>query len=109
MGEYTDRIDGFQIRDVTYWGTPPADAPLRYDIVKWVQTEPRDVYSIEKRKYIRSTEYCYSVANLEYNPHEPCFEFRSIGMRWLECNPTQKVIDAILAFVEKREKELENE
>lgn len=107
MAEYTERIDGFQIRDVAYWGLPPVDAPIRFDIVKWEQTEPRDVYSVEKRKYIKSTEYCYSVGWLEYNEHEPCFEFHSVGLRWLECKPTQKVIDAILAFAEAQEKAIE--
>ena len=107
MAEYTERIDGFQIRDVAYWGAPPIDAPIRYDIVKWVQTEPREVYSVEQRKYIKSTEYCYSVGFLEYNAHEPCFEFQSVGLRWLECQPTQRVIDMILEFAEKKEKEIE--
>ena len=31
---YTGRIDGFQIRDVTYIGLPPKSTPPQYDIVK---------------------------------------------------------------------------
>ena len=36
---YTGRIDGFQIRDVTYIGLPPQSTPPQYDIVKWVKAD----------------------------------------------------------------------
>ena len=104
--EYTDRIDGFQIRDVTYLGEPPKDAPIRFDIVKWEQTEPRRVINLKTGQYEDSTEYCYSVGRLEWNTKEPCMEFYSIGLRWLYANPPQRVVDAIIEFAEKKSEEL---
>ena len=104
---YTDRIDGFQIRDLNYIGLPPKNTPPGYDVVKWVQTEPRKVISFETMKEETITEYCYSVAHLVWNRKEPCFEFNSIGLRWLEANPTQAVIDMVLKFAEEKAKELE--
>lgn len=35
MKEYTERVEGYQIRDVLYFGKPPENAPIRFDIVKW--------------------------------------------------------------------------
>lgn len=103
---YTERIDGFQIRDVAYLGEPPKDVPPEYDIVKWVQTEPREVIDLRTGRKKISTEYCYSVARLTWNAKEPCFEFASVGLRWLGENVPQRVIDAILDFAEKKGKEL---
>ena len=114
MTEYTERVEGYQIRDVSYFGTAPADAPIRFDIVKWVQEkEPREILSMwtdEKGRWHSgkkiSTEYCYSVGTLEWNSHEPCFEFESVGLRWLEENPSQRVIDMIIKFCKEKEKEI---
>lgn len=113
--EYTERVEGYQIRDVVYFGLPPRDAPPRYDIVKWIQHEPKTVTAIYNedghwtcREELR-TEYCYSVGTLEWNAHEPQFEFSSIGLRWLEERPPDAVIDMIMRFCEEKEKELLNE
>lgn len=43
MSSYTERFEGLQIRDPVYIGSKPANAPISYDIVKFVQTEPREV------------------------------------------------------------------
>lgn len=104
---YTDRVDDFQIRDVNYIGLPPKNTPPQYDIVKWVQTEPRKVISWETMKEETVTEYCYSVAHLVWNRKETCFEFQSVGLRWLEANATKNVIDMVLMFAEEKGKELE--
>jgi len=116
MKEYTERLNGYQIRDVAYFGRTPENAPIEFDIVKWVECEPHEVvyynenssgtYDMAKRIM---TEYCYSVAFLVWNPKEPCFEFRSVGMRWLEERPGDDVIDMIMKFCEEKEKELRRE
>lgn len=113
MKEYTERVDGFQIRDVAYLGHPPKDAPIRFDIVKWVQTEPEEVMcywtnehgGIECGRKVQ-TEYCFSVGTLEWNARESCFVFRSVGLRWLEENPTEAVRQMILRFCEEKEREI---
>jgi len=108
---YTDRIDGFQIRDVTYFGIPPAGTPPTFDIVKWSQYDP----PIENVTVFRDgqvltgqtvTEGCYSVGFLEWNRHEDEFVFRSVGVRWLEEHPSNAVVQMILDFAEKKRKEL---
>ena len=107
---YTERIEGYQIRDVTYIGLPPADTPPKYDIVKWVGVDPPyealDM-STGKRKLV--TEYCYTVGTLVWNKKEPCFEFQSCGLRWLEKKPSEAVVDMVLKFAEEKAKELEVE
>lgn len=111
--DYTERMRGFKIRDVKYLGLPPKDAPIEFDIVKWEKTEPREVdalfFDSMGRPYIEkkiSTEYCYSVAQLEWNDREPCFEFRSVGLRWLEAKAPPIVVDMIIDFCRKKEKEI---
>ena len=44
--------------------------------------------------------FCYTVAWLEWDSHESCFDFNSWGLRWLECAPTERVIQMILKFAE---------
>ena len=113
MKEYTERVDGFQIRDITYFGKPPVDAPIRFDVVKWFPEKKPHYgtvyYSTEdgwKAKEQMITEHCYSVGRLEWGSHEPGFEFQSVGLRWLEEKPSERVADMILKFCEEMEKEL---
>ena len=103
---YTERVDGFQISDVVYWGAPPIDAPPRYDVIQWYEHDPWETIDALTGKKKVKTESCYVVAYLEWNPKEPGFEFRSVGLRWLEAAPTNRVIKMILDFCEKKEKEL---
>lgn len=114
MTEYTERVDGFQIRDVVYFGLPPADAPIQFDVVKWFPEKNPHVGTVyhsnpdgswtAKEELI--SEHCCSVGFLEWDPHEPQFVFRSVGLRWLEEKPSEAVIDMILKFCEEKEKEL---
>lgn len=94
--EYTERYKGFQIRDVTYLGDPPQDAPLTYDIVQWWVDHEGD-------------ERCWSVANLVYNPKEPCFYLESIGLRWLEVHPTIEVEAWVMKWCEYKLQELDTD
>ena len=83
--EYTGRYKGFQIRDVNYLGEPPTDIPPTFDVVKW-------------RNEGRINEYCYTVGRLEYNAKEPCFEFKSCGLRWLKAHPDEDVENWIIKW-----------
>ena len=103
---YTDRVDGFQITDVHYVGLPPKDAQPKYAVVLWYEHDPWDVVDGMTGENKTVTESCYVVAFLEWNPREPGFEFRSVGLRWLEAAPTNRVIKMILDFCEAKEKEL---
>ena len=89
---YTERYKGFQIRDVPYVGEPPTDIPPRFDVVKWQSYDP--------------PECCYSVGYLEYNAKEPCFEFKSCGLRWLEAHPDEDVENWIIKWCDYKLQEL---
>lgn len=107
MAEYTPRVDGFQIRDITYIGRPPKNEPIKYAIVKWeTADEPYEAIDARTGKPKMITEYCYVVADLAWNPKEPCFELQGIGLRLLESRPTDAAIDMILDFCERKSKEL---
>lgn len=89
--EYTERYKGFQIRDVSYLGEPPTDIPPTFDVVKWESCDtPIEAFEFK--------EYCYSVGHLEYNEREPCFEFKSCGLRWLEAHPDEDVENWIIKW-----------
>ena len=98
LREYTDRFHGFQIRDISYFGEPPENVPIQFDVVKWTKNE-----------YSEPKEYCYSVANLIYDDKEPCFELRSIGMRWVNEHPSEAVENWISAWCDYKLTELEEE
>lgn len=102
MTNYTEIVDEFQIRDVVYIGEPPKNTPPKFDIVKWVDCEPHEVIDLRTGKKKIQSRYCYSVAFLEWNPKEPCFEFKSVGLRWLRSGASEDVIKMILDFAEKK-------
>jgi len=112
--DYTDRLDGFQIRDVTYFGSPPVGAPPSFDVVKWKPEKNPHVETVyytddngdirHKEKLI--TEYCYSVGFLRWNEHESDFDFESVGLRWIEAKPSSEVCNMILWFCEEKGKEI---
>ena len=60
----------FEIRKVTFIGDPPSKDYHKYnfDVVKWAD----------------DNSHCFSIGHLEWNKKEPCFEFKSIGTRYLE-------------------------
>lgn len=62
-----------------------SEDPNRYELVKWYRTdEPVEVTDLQTgEKKIRDL-FCYVIAFLEYNDKEPCWEFRSVGLRYLE-------------------------
>lgn len=105
--KYTERIDGFQICDPSYWpGMEPKTILPIFDIVKWEQHDPIEVIDMKTGEKKMSTENCYVVARLVWDSNEPWFDFKSIGTRWLECKPTEAVIDMIMDFANKKASEL---
>ena len=106
MSNYTDIVDGYQIRDVTYIGLPPKDTPPTFDIVKHVDCEPFEAVNMETGKRQTYTHYTYSVAFLRWDAHEDWWRFEPVGTRWLEDKPSETVIDMVLKFCEKKAKEL---
>ena len=109
MKEYTPIVDGFQIRDIVYLGCD-SDHKIEnnFDIVKWVKCDPHNVIDAKTGKEKIIDQYCYSVGRLEWNEKEESFNFKSIGLRWLESNPSTKVIKMILAFCKMMTSILEN-
>ena len=99
--KYTERVDGFQIADVS-WLVPPENShPLRFDVIKWYEHKPEEqtnLYTGEKRTV---TENCYSVGTIGYNRKEHYFEFKSVGMRWIAAHPTKKAENMVIDFVER--------
>lgn len=114
MKEYTPVVDGFQIRDMVYIGFDSdgnyesKEAEKDFDIVKWVKCDPYNVIDAKTGKGKTIDQYCYSVGCLEWDEKEEDFNFKSIGLRWLESNPSMKVIKMILGFCEMMTPILEN-
>ena len=104
---YTGIYKGFQIRDCCYIGEPPKDIPLRFDVIKWYDHEPYEVVDAKTGDKKMSTRSCCSVAHLEYNEKELCFELVSVGLRWLECHPDEDVENWIIKWCEYKLQELE--
>ena len=56
-----------------------------WDVVKWCKREkPERIFDLDLGEYKMSDTYCFSVAFLEWNDKEPCWEMRSVGTRFLE-------------------------
>ena len=111
--EYTGRYKGFQIRDVVYLGEPPTDIPPTFDVVKWECYNTEEVVKTFDNKRVTTLydescleEYCYTVGTLEYNAKEPCFEFKSWGLRWLEAHPDEDVENWIIKWCDYKLQEL---
>ena len=57
----------FEIRQYTDFN--PSNK-LKYELIKWYEHDGK--------------RYCYTVAFIEWDEDEPCWEFRSVGMRFIE-------------------------
>lgn len=58
--------------------------PKKWDVVKWVKCDPHEAIDLKTGEKKMYDKHCYSVAFLEWNSKEPCWEFRSVGTRFLE-------------------------
>lgn len=106
MTEYTEIIDGFQIRDVTYFGESPKNVPIEFEIAKWQYFEPRKVIDFKTGKEKMIDRTCYAVAFLVCNEREKHFNFKQVGDRWERAKKTEKVIEMISEFTKKKGEEL---
>ena len=99
--DYTARINGFQIRDTSYLPGYESEKPQReFDIVKWEQHSPYEITDLITGEKKISTESCYSIGELVWDEHEQDFEFRSIGLRWLDAEVPMEFCRIVKAFVE---------
>lgn len=104
---YTERIDDIQIRDITYFpGAEPESASHDYDIVKWYTHKPISCLDMRTGEPTTSTESCYSIARLVWDPHEEEYDLHSVGLRWLEEKPSDYVCDVILNFAKFKAAEM---
>lgn len=59
--------------------------PNKYDLVKWeYRKEPIEIYDLELGRKRMSDKFCFSIAHVYWNEKEPCWEFKSVGLRFLE-------------------------
>ena len=79
---YGEEWNGFQFRSPTY--LDGHFDPYEFDLVKWREHEPYEVTDWQSGEKKLSTKYCFSIARLWWNDKEPCFEFESVGLRYLE-------------------------
>ena len=75
------RYKDFEIRPTTF--LDGHKDPTRFDVVKWQKHEPIEVYDIALGKKRMSDRSCFSIAFLYWNKKEPCWEFESVGTRFL--------------------------
>lgn len=77
------RFKDFEIRQ--YKSLNGQTDPNKLELVKWYKTdEPIEVTDgITGEKKIHDT-FCYVVAFIDWNNRESCWEFRSVGLRFLD-------------------------
>ena len=56
----------------------------KFDVVKWYDHEPLEAINLKTGKRETSTRSCYSIAHIYWDEKEPCWEFSSVGTRFLE-------------------------
>lgn len=77
------RFKDFEIRPITL--IEGRTDPKRLEVVKWVKREkPVEVLDLRTGKMKMSDSFCYVVAILSWDEREGSWDFRSIGMRFLE-------------------------
>lgn len=92
------RFKDFEIRPTTYLDR--RIRPGNFDVVKWAKHEtPMEVLNLDTGKKELSDTYCFTVAHITWNPKEPCWEFKSVGTRFLEYY-TEGLCEYILKVIE---------
>ena len=77
------RFKDFEIRPTAY--LDGHTEPNKYDVVKWYKTEsPIEVTDLSTGEKKMKDTFCYSVAHIYWNPKEPCWEFESVGTRFID-------------------------
>ena len=101
--EYTEVWNDFQIREPVY--LLGNSKPYEYDVVKWQEHNPIEVVDLRTGEKRISTRSCFTIATLTWDEKEPCFEFESCGLRYLE-NRIDGLEDFILKFCNEKEQEI---
>lgn len=92
------RFKDFEIRPTTY--LDGHIEPKHYDVVKWdKRDEPIEVTDLRTGEKKMKDTFCYSVASIYWNEKEPCWEFESVGTRFLE-NYENGLCEYILKWLE---------
>lgn len=76
------RFKDFEIRPTTF--LDGHIEPRRYEVVKWQKHKPIEVLDLQTGEKKMSDTNCFSVARIYWNDREPCWEFESVGTRFLE-------------------------
>ena len=77
------RFKDFEIRPTIY--IDGHKDQNHWDVVKWYKTEkPQKVTDWKTGEVKMQDTFCYSVAHFYWNEKEPCWEFKSVGTRFLE-------------------------
>lgn len=100
---YTDIWNGFQFRAPTY--LDGHFEPFKFDLVKWEDHEPYEVYDLTEKQYKMSKRHCFSIGSLIWDKKEHYFEFKSCGLRYLE-HRIDGLEKFILDFCETMEEQL---
>lgn len=79
---YTDEWNGFQFRSPTY--LDGHFEPHKFDLIKWQDHEPIEVINWHTGEKRMNTRSCFVVGTLIWDEKEPCFDFHSCGLRYLE-------------------------
>lgn len=75
------RFKDFEIRPCGEWN----GRHHNFELVKWYKTNtPVEVINVETEEKVFRSEFCYVVAWIDYNDREPCWEFKSVGMRFID-------------------------
>ena len=81
-GKINIRFKDFEIRPTTF--LDGHKDPTKFDVVKWQKHEPIEVYNLSTGKKEMSDSCCFSIAHIYWNEKEPCWEFESVGTRFLK-------------------------
>ena len=74
---YTDRIDGYQIRDVTYIDMPPKNVPIEYDIVKWAKLDkPYEAFSLDTKDRMADLQKTIDRCKKSISDGEPIYDYK---------------------------------
>ena len=92
------RFKDFEIRPTCY--LDGHTDPKHWDVVKWCKRdEPVEVLDLRTGKKRMSDKFCFSVASMCWNEKEPCWEFESVGTRFLE-NYEEGLCEFVLKVLE---------
>ena len=88
------RFKQFEIRRPSFIGNPPTEDYYKYNfaVVKWAD----------------DNSHCWVIGELKWNEKEPCFEFESVGTRYLR-DREDGLEEWLLKWCELKEIEYRNE